>query len=339
MKKNKSIIWETDLFHPHNDPDDHYDLATIYALAKMNRVKLEALLIDYTPAQRGFGAPDLFAPAQLSRMTGIYPPIITGSSQNMQCNTDCGETFSPANLRAADWIGAFLENADEPVILAVGGSSTDIALAGNRHRDVFEKKCAGIYLNAGCAVQYPGEPLEYNVYINPNAYTAMFELPCPVYWFPCFQRQTKEYKFVLGEHGTYFKEKQSILWENCSDELKTFFLYMLSKSEDMDWLTYIEQKPDDIMLQYQGALERSMYCTASHLAAAGLGVNKMGDLVEWEDENNIMEFIPICVRTKASGELDWLQDENGRHRLFHIKDENVYASAMCRALNKLLTQL
>ncbi len=44
-----SFIHQTDLFHPHGDPDDHWDLATVYALAVQKRINLVGVLFDYPP--------------------------------------------------------------------------------------------------------------------------------------------------------------------------------------------------------------------------------------------------------------------------------------------------
>jgi hypothetical protein len=30
------ILYSSDLYHPHADPDDHYDLATLFALEELN---------------------------------------------------------------------------------------------------------------------------------------------------------------------------------------------------------------------------------------------------------------------------------------------------------------
>ena len=42
----------SDLFRPHNDPDDHWDLACAYALAYQGRAELQGILIDYPQPAR-----------------------------------------------------------------------------------------------------------------------------------------------------------------------------------------------------------------------------------------------------------------------------------------------
>ena len=72
------MIHATDLFRPHNDPDDHWDLACVYALAARNLVDLRAVMIDYPQPERG-NDPDVLAVAQMNHLTGLAAPIMVGS--------------------------------------------------------------------------------------------------------------------------------------------------------------------------------------------------------------------------------------------------------------------
>ena len=38
------LFHQTDLFRPHNDPDDHFDLAVIYALALQGKIDLRGIV-------------------------------------------------------------------------------------------------------------------------------------------------------------------------------------------------------------------------------------------------------------------------------------------------------
>jgi hypothetical protein len=53
-------IHQTDLFRRHSDPDDHWDLVTVYALVGRRAADLLGVLIDYPPAdQRSDRDPDV----------------------------------------------------------------------------------------------------------------------------------------------------------------------------------------------------------------------------------------------------------------------------------------
>ena len=45
-----ALLHATDLFRPHADPDDHFDLATVFSLAFQDRIDLLAVMIDHPPA-------------------------------------------------------------------------------------------------------------------------------------------------------------------------------------------------------------------------------------------------------------------------------------------------
>ncbi len=45
------IIHQTDLFHRHGDPDDHVDLATVFALASQGRLDMRGIVIVETPGK------------------------------------------------------------------------------------------------------------------------------------------------------------------------------------------------------------------------------------------------------------------------------------------------
>ena len=40
------LIHITDLYHPHADPDDHYDLAQVFGLEKLGKLEIMQVLID-----------------------------------------------------------------------------------------------------------------------------------------------------------------------------------------------------------------------------------------------------------------------------------------------------
>ena len=74
---------------------------------------------------------------------------------------------------------------------------------------LFAEKCAGVYLNAGSGTpdKALAARLEYNVVLDPVSYAAIFELPCPVYWMPCFDvvPGPQDESFAAGAYGTYYR--------------------------------------------------------------------------------------------------------------------------------------
>ena len=53
VKKKTPVLHVTDLYRPHMDPDDHWDLACVYALACQGYIELKGVLIDHPPENAG----------------------------------------------------------------------------------------------------------------------------------------------------------------------------------------------------------------------------------------------------------------------------------------------
>ena len=81
------LLHVTDLFHPHGDPDDHFDLAVAYALARRGSFDLRGVVIDYPPEFRA-GDPAVAAVAQMNRLTGLAVPVAIGTSLKLKSRQD-----------------------------------------------------------------------------------------------------------------------------------------------------------------------------------------------------------------------------------------------------------
>ena len=81
---SRPVFHQTDIFHPHADPDDHWDLACNYALAKRGDIELQGIMIDYPPWA---GDPALAAVVQklsaqlLEHMRNIGDPALQRFAQ------------------------------------------------------------------------------------------------------------------------------------------------------------------------------------------------------------------------------------------------------------------
>ena len=182
---NVAMVQVTDLFRPVADPDDHWDLACTYALAMRGDVELLGVMIDFPP--RADMDPDVQAVAQMNYMTGLSVPVIVGSPRRI----DPGDVDRPENKAVLGGVRTLLDilrKSLQPVVINILGSSRDVALAGKLESKLFAEKCAGVYLNAGSGTSDKAltSRLEYNVVLDPLSYAAIFALPCPVYWMPCF---------------------------------------------------------------------------------------------------------------------------------------------------------
>ncbi len=318
------VFHETDLFLPHNDPDDHYDLACQFALAKKGLTDLKGILIDYPP--EGFGDPDIGAVAQLGYLTGVPAPVGVGQASAGQ------KPGSGLNL-----LKKVLKDCKEPVTLHIVGSCHDVAEAGRLWPELFREKVKAIYLNAGAGRD--SERLEYNVWLDPASFAAIFSLPCPIYWMPCFDSMARE--CVTGRYGTWWKFRQERLFETMSPMLQNYFLGVLTKRQGADWLSPLEGPVDQKALAFYGKQERNMWCTAGFLHTAGLTVTKSGEIrpLGENPSEEVFSFTPIKVECKDDGHAVWEEAPSRDRFIFTVNDEEKYTEAMLSALGIMLSWL
>lgn len=348
------VIHATDLFRPHNDPDDHWDLATVYALAWEGRLELRAVMIDY-PRPEWRNDPDVLAVAQLNYLTGKAVPVLVGSPRWYDTPGTLDEA-AQADLRGVRAMVELLRRSPEPVVINVLGSCRDVALAGRLAPEVFAQKCRAIYLNAGSGLRdlAQAKALEWNVSLDPAAYAAIFELPCPVYWMPCFDGLAPgpDRPARVGPFGTFYRFRQGEVLPHLSPAVQNYFAYMFSQGRSLgkpsqaspmrpDWLHTLNTKPDPALLERLGAMDRAMWCTAGFLHAAGLTVTPEGNLVPLQQASQaVFSFDPIEVACSPQGVTTWKPAEGTSNRfIFHVRDVAQYETAMTTALRTVLRWL
>lgn len=321
------VLHETDLFRPHEDPDDHYDLACQFALAKMGRIRLAGVLIDWPPSP-GYGDPDVLAAAQMNQLTGQCAPVGVGCPPGESGGT--GEAL----LRRT------LEDAPEPVTLHIVGSSRDVARFGRENPELFRKKVRAIYLNAGSGTD--SGRLEYNVALDPKAYAEIFRLPCAIYWMPCFHSVfAPGGEMEVGEYGTFYRFRQADVFDRISPRLLNYFLNVLARRESSRWLSCLDAPVDPRLRAHFGAMERNMWCTGGFLHAAGLTVHLDGSLAPLGEapQREVFEFVPAAVQCDDDGRCSWEPRAGSDRFIFRVRDERAYPAAMTAALGELLRQL
>lgn len=236
------MIHETDLFHPPADPDDHYDLACVFALAALGLVDLRGVVVDHPPPHLPQADPAVPSVAQLNRIAGTAVPVVTGAGRRMTTRDDRLTGAARHDNAAAEFILRTLREASDPVVINISGSSEDVAIAANRDPALVAERCAAIYLNAGVGLPDASDAdLEYNTALAPHAFARIFDLPCPVYWMPCFG--ALPFVAEVLQHGTFYQVRQSEILPALSAELQAYFLFALNGEPATQWLRYLGQAP------------------------------------------------------------------------------------------------
>ena len=341
MKKEKiAVIHQTDCFHTLADPDDHWDLACQFALAYINDIDLKGVLIDYPPYNKigdhYSGDPAIAAVQQLNYLSGQYVPVAVGAEKTKSVETIKSEKHLNGGIKM---ILDTLENSPKKVAIQIVGSCRDVAIAVRMRPDLFEKKCQGIYLNAGTATEKKEQ--EYNVSLDPISYKIMFSLPCPLYWMPCFQSLPFQ-ETVSKVNETYYSFMQKDVLPYLNKGMKQYFSYALSREESNQWLAYLKKDVNEVLLKQQCEKQREMWSTAGIFHAAGKTVDVNGTIwnIDKCKKETVFKVVPISAVCDDFGRVMWKRTEKSNQYIFvKTEDRQIYAKAMTNAIKEILSEL
>ncbi len=262
------VIYSTDLFHPPEDPDDHYDLAILSSIKEFN---LKAVIFDLSTARRTPEEIGLGALQQMSAITDKpIPPWAIGLRDPLISQDDKAKNQPEEFQAGVELILKTLRESNKKVVMFLVGSCRDFAVAFNREPKLLRQKVSAVYVNAGNGPD--GIQFEWNVMLDPYAYLTLMKSGLPIYWSPCFSqvnlRPATPEEVIEGEvstFNTYFiVPDQAKLLENASDILKNFFSYALYHVQG-DPLQYLRQTLPEPLPK----TARNMWCTGPFLHAAG----------------------------------------------------------------------
>jgi len=305
------IIYSTDLYHPHDDPDDHFDLATLFAIREFD---IRAIVIDC--GDRGKDRPGVPTLEQMFKLTGRRVPYAVGLRTNLSSLNDDASSQPADSQKAIDLILGALRESEKPVTIFATGSLRDVAAAYNRAPDLFKQKVARLYVNAGNS---GGKEIEWNVSLDVNAYRRIMECTLPVYWVPCFGPEPRQSFWVF---------RQSFVLDKVKPALQQFFVYALEKTPvaSGDPLAALSTPVTDQAKVQWWPQERNMWCTAAFLDAAGR-------------KGKTYDFAPASFTIEADGKTSLVDSGPVSVPTIHILDPKGYATEMTTALQELLSRL
>jgi hypothetical protein len=293
--------------------------------------------------------------AQMNRIAGSSVPVITGSPGRLR-PAEAAKSGNRAGASGAFALLEILRRSPRPTAISIVGSCRDVALAGRLEPELFAAKCAGVYLNAGSGTpdKSLAARLEYNVGLDPVSYAAIFDLPCPLYWLPCFEvAPGGDVRFAVAEYGTYYRFLQKDVLPLLSSRLQNYFAFLFKQGESdraaqaeadalrPNWLRYLDGPREEALLERQGKQFRNMWSTAGFLHAAGLAVSANGAVAPLDAvASPAYSFEPVRVRCGADGITEWSPDPGSRDRfIFRVRDIGRYPAAMTAALTTILRAL
>jgi hypothetical protein len=331
------VIYCTDLFHPHVDPDDHFDLATLYALPELD---VRGIVLDQ--GQKQLQRPGRIPVSQLNHLTGRTVPAAIGLATPLKSPSDAG-LDQPTQFQAGvAFILDTLRQCDRPVALIAVGSVRDVLAAFNREPDLLRRKVSRVLCFIGEATREDFQ--EYNVGLDPQAFVGLMRSGLPVDWVPCFDGGLWQNR----GHASFWKTKHEDLLRRAPPELVQFFIYAL-EHEKADPLAFLHQPVDAARKAKLFAGERNLWCTAIFGSVAGRLVVQDGrDFLltaagpassAGKPAGALYGFEECEVRVTDAGVVKYASGPGAvKVRRFVVQDRARFAEGMTRATADLLAQ-
>jgi hypothetical protein len=332
------VIYCTDLFHPHDDPDDHFDLAALYVLPDLD-VKCIVLDQGEQQAQR----PGRIPIAQLNHLTGRNLPSFPGLAKPLRDPADRGLDQPDQFQGGVRAILDTLRASDRPVALIAVGSLRDLAAAWNREPALLRAKLSRLLLFIGEAVN--PDFREYNVGLDPAAYLAVLRSGLPIAWVPCFDGGL----WQNGGHASFWQATHADLLATAPTPLIQFFRYALER-QAVDPLPFLAEPVDVEAKARLFAQTRNLWCTAIFGALAGRRVveqdgrfiarpSAAGEPRELQRDHGVFGFREISVAVDDAAVVRPATGPDARTLWqFEIRDRPRYARAMTEATADLLAR-
>ena len=346
------VIYSSDLFHPAGDIDDHYDIATVFALPE---IELKLVILD----QRKGKTPGKIPVEQLNYITGKDVPYAAGLYDNLRSQVDDG-TGQEERYQGA--VAALLKTLNEskiPVTIVTTGSLRDIAAAFNRAPDMFKRKVGMVMVFAGAAEK---KITESNVGKDTHAFVRIMNSGLPIYWVPCFDGGV----WRNNGRSSWWRTTHHELLKYTDDRVMSYFVYAILTKTDSDYIRFIDQpvKESDRQDVYAGNFDhrpsktghRDLWCTSvfTYIAKRKMIFQAAPSIVRHggftsvphnaEVDNSrlikLFDFEAVDVVFDENGHVSYEEsDRSNRVMLFKILRHDLYSYAMSCVTANLLVDL
>ena len=339
VNRSVPVIYCTDLFHPHDDPDDHFDLATLYAMPELD---IKGVVLDQ--GRKQLERPGRIPVSQMNKITGRNVPAAIGLADPLK-SPDDQALDQPAQFQGAvELIIQTLRASARPVCIAALGSVRDVVCAFNREPGLFRTNVTMVLAFIGEASD--GKFQEYNVGLDPQAFVGLMRSGLPVYWVPCFDGGLWQNR----GHASFWRASQRALLEGATPEVIQYFIYALEK-ESAEPLAFLSRPVEPERQARLFAGTRNLWC------AAVLGVMSGREVVfdgsKWTSvlpqsnraaavagQKPLFEFPEVEVLVSDAGAVS-CGKVPGSHKVrrFEVRDSAQYEQGMVEATTALLSSL
>ncbi len=341
------LIHITDLYHPPQDPDDHFDLATIYALPELD---LKAILLDATkpfllgdPGKDHPRDPGFVPVMQMNAITGRAVPVATGPITPLKSRDDPATDRPQSEQAAIHLLLKVLEESTEPVQISVVGSLRILSAAFNRNPDLLRQKTAAVLLNAGASIERDDE---WNVMLDQHAWECLLQSGLRVHWYPCTGPNGP---FGWSSSNTFWQAPHKQLLPELSQKLRAWFHYAYTGSSRGDCIRALNELGAGTSWNTLLHEMRSFWSTASLVMAADRVLARTSAgwrFIPQKEVSTGMELHPwslnpVDLEMLHDGMVRWSPHDSTSPSQFYLfeRADEPYHEAMAEALTELLKAL
>jgi len=331
------VIYCTDLFHPHDDPDDHFDIACLYAIPE---VDIKAVILDQGKRQKE--KPGAIPVEQLNYITGKNVPCYIGLADKLNSPEDKGLNQPAEYQGGVEQIIRILKESAEPVVIIAVGSMRDVAAAYNREPELFRKKVDKLYIFIGEASNK--DFIEYNANLDANAYRCIMQSDLPVYWVPCFDGGA----WYNKGRASFWQAQHADLLRDLAPEVMNYFIYALVVKAPKQNIEFLDKKVNEEYKRKLLAGKRNLWCTAVFTHIADRKIIWRGDryisIPKRASEKSgqvikLFTFEDVSVAINEKGNTIDKPESAHKVKCFKVVDKDIYAEAMTSVTADMLSHL
>ena len=252
------VIDVTDLYHPHQDVGDNFDLVAAYALPEIDlrAVILDAhasfrkpvsdhpLLSKYYVDKDGPRDPGFISVIQLNYIFDRNIPTAVGPFTMMKFPQDKMLDIPAFQQQGVELILKVLAESKEPVTILSFGSARPIAVAYNRDPKLFHAKVKQIHLCAGATSP---DILDWNVGLDPNAIVCLLRSDLPIAIYPGSVSVKDGGGFGYSPHNTFYKTPNALFIKQMDARLQRYLAYAFARVNRSDYLRAMDEDfPDEL---------------------------------------------------------------------------------------------
>jgi pyrimidine-specific ribonucleoside hydrolase len=331
------VIDCTDLYHPHQDVGDNFDILAAYALPE---IELRAVILDATEKYR--------QPPEGPREAGYIPILQLNSifDRNVPCAvTPYLAMKSPQDpLREAprfqqagiELLLKTLAESRDQVDVLIFGAARAVAAAYNRAPPLLRDKIRRVHLCAGASSP---DFLEWNVVLDPHAFVCLLRSDLPVAIYPC---ATKDGPFAYGPHNCFWKLTNLEFIRQMHPRLRSYLAYAFGRSSRIDFLRALDEDPPESLLQDICRRPHNVWETAvwaqvadRRLVRNAGGHYRLTPAAELQPGDQVLpnELRPCRVQVQDSGRFTFeLTDQRSNFLMYDRGDPQANERALREAL-------